>query len=165
MTRFSRASSSRARLVVAAALVGAGLVLGSPAAEPVRAYPASTVDLTGHGWGHGRGMGQFGALGYAQTGWLYTQILDHFYGGTTMGAVGNDTLSVHITRKNNIGVIVENAQEFGGPGAVYVEPIGPNNYRIRTGSGCGDVPTVVAEGPGPINLTPKPGTLLGVCEA
>ena len=27
-----------------------------------------TLSVAGHGWGHGRGMGQFGSLGYA-TGW------------------------------------------------------------------------------------------------
>lgn len=45
--------------------------------------PPDVVTFTGHGWGHGRGMGQYGALGYAlDHGWSATQILDHFYGGT-----------------------------------------------------------------------------------
>ncbi|MEL7208900.1 MAG: SpoIID/LytB domain-containing protein, partial [Actinomycetota bacterium] len=43
---------------------------------------------TGRGWGHGRGLGQYGAYGYAQErGWSSAQILDHFYGGTTAGAI------------------------------------------------------------------------------
>ena len=41
------------------------------------------VTISGHGWGHGRGMGQYGAFGYAvDHGWSGSQILDHFYGGT-----------------------------------------------------------------------------------
>jgi stage II sporulation protein D len=38
--------------------------------------------VTGHGWGHGIGMPQYGAYGFAQQGWTYTQILDHYYPGT-----------------------------------------------------------------------------------
>jgi stage II sporulation protein D len=41
--------------------------------------------LSGHGWGHGVGMGQYGAYGYAQHGWAYDQILAHYYPGTTLG--------------------------------------------------------------------------------
>ena len=45
----------------------------------------STVNIAGQGWGHGIGMGQWGALGYAigqdngQGNWTYTQIVDHYY--------------------------------------------------------------------------------------
>jgi SpoIID/LytB domain protein len=72
-------------LVVASALVtvdlhrGAGPVAASGDGDP-------TVVITGRGWGHGRGMGQYGALGYARDfGWSADRILDHFYRGTTGG--------------------------------------------------------------------------------
>lgn len=45
---------------------------------------ASTLVLSGHGWGHGIGMAQWGANGYAQHGWDYRQILAHYYQGTTI---------------------------------------------------------------------------------
>ena len=161
MTRSLR----RTRLLLAAAVVGSALVVGGPTATPVKAYPGSHVKLTGHGWGHGRGMGQFGAQGYATMhGWSYTQILNHYYSNTTMGSVGNETLTVRITRKDNQGVIILNANEFGGPAAVYVERIGANNFRVQTGPGCGGPWTPGAAGAGPVNLTPKPGTLLGLCD-
>ena len=41
--------------------------------------------FTGHGWGHGVGMSQYGAYGYAQHGWTAQQILAHYYPGTTVG--------------------------------------------------------------------------------
>jgi stage II sporulation protein D len=41
--------------------------------------------LTGHGWGHGVGMSQYGAYGYAQHGWTYQQISTHYFPGTTLG--------------------------------------------------------------------------------
>src|SRR5207244_13513820 len=40
--------------------------------------------ISGHGWGHGIGMAQWGANGYAQHGWDYRQILAHYYQGTTI---------------------------------------------------------------------------------
>jgi SpoIID/LytB domain protein len=41
--------------------------------------------INGHGWGHGVGMGQWGAQGYAQQGYTYDQILAAYYPGTTLG--------------------------------------------------------------------------------
>ncbi len=40
--------------------------------------------ITGRGWGHGVGMPQWGAYGYAQHGFTYNKILAHFYPGTTL---------------------------------------------------------------------------------
>jgi len=52
---------------------------------PASAQASTVFTLTGHGWGHGIGMSQYGALGYAQHGWSYTQILDHYFTGTHVG--------------------------------------------------------------------------------
>ena len=46
------------------------------------------VEIVGHGFGHGRGLGQWGAFGYATDyGWTAKQILSHFYPGTGAGKV------------------------------------------------------------------------------
>ena len=37
-----------------------------------------------YGYGHGCGMSQWGAIGYAQNGWDYRQILTHYFTGTTI---------------------------------------------------------------------------------
>jgi len=49
------------------------------------ASAAPVFFVTGHGWGHGIGMPQYGAYGFAQQGWTYTRILDHYYPGTQAG--------------------------------------------------------------------------------
>ncbi len=41
--------------------------------------------FSGHGWGHGVGMSQYGAYGYALHGASYQQILAHYYPGTSLG--------------------------------------------------------------------------------
>ena len=61
-----------------AACVAAALALVVPAS----AGASTTFTLTGHGWGHGIGMSQYGALGYAEHGWGYVQIMDHYFTGT-----------------------------------------------------------------------------------
>jgi stage II sporulation protein D len=44
--------------------------------------------VKGHGFGHGVGMSQYGAYGYAKHGKGYRFILGHYYRGTTIGQVG-----------------------------------------------------------------------------
>src|SRR5271155_338218 len=48
---------------------------------------ASTLVIQGAGDGHGIGMSQEGALGYAQHGYGYQAILAHYYTGTGLGTV------------------------------------------------------------------------------
>jgi stage II sporulation protein D len=74
-------------------LTGLGLALAVAAPAAVRApspttpaaVTATTFLVSGRGWGHGVGMSQYGALGYAQDGWTYDQILGHFYTGAELG--------------------------------------------------------------------------------
>jgi stage II sporulation protein D len=51
----------------------------------VTAAPASAgtkLVVTGRGWGHGVGMSQWGAYGYASHGWTWQRIVAHYYPGT-----------------------------------------------------------------------------------
>lgn len=74
------------RVLSALLLIGATLSLYPQTAGAQSSPETARVEISGHGWGHGRGMGQYGAYGYAQNyGWTSAQILDHFYGGTTAG--------------------------------------------------------------------------------
>ena len=75
------------------ALTGLGLAFAVSAPAGVRApapttpaaVTATTFLVSGRGWGHGVGMSQYGALGYAQEGWTHDQILGHFYSGAELG--------------------------------------------------------------------------------
>ena len=42
---------------------------------------SQTITITGKGYGHGLGMSQYGAIGMAQEGYDYQEILRHYYGG------------------------------------------------------------------------------------
>ncbi|TML16206.1 MAG: hypothetical protein E6G31_02565, partial [Actinobacteria bacterium] len=73
-----------AALVVTAVLAGASSGAARPSAQ--KSPPGSPVFvISGRGWGHGVGMAQWGAQGFAQQGYSYDEILAHYYHGTTLG--------------------------------------------------------------------------------
>jgi stage II sporulation protein D len=93
--------SSRMRITVAALLTcafsSAGL-LAAPAGAAAAPTSASRFYINGAGFGHGIGMSQYGAAGFAQHGFTYQQILQHYYSATTLGRVNpnrNVTVLLH----------------------------------------------------------------------
>jgi stage II sporulation protein D len=86
---------ARSRLLVAALSVAA-LVAGSAPGYPsskapsrAEAIPGTPIFvISGRGWGHGVGMAQWGAFGFAKQGATYDEILAHYYRGTTLGPAG-----------------------------------------------------------------------------
>jgi stage II sporulation protein D len=54
---------------------------------PAPAGAGTTFLVDGRGWGHGIGMSQYGARGYAEAGWGYERILKHYYRGTELSAI------------------------------------------------------------------------------
>jgi SpoIID/LytB domain protein len=60
--------------------------------------PASGAwDARGHGWGHGRGLSQWGAYGAALQGNDHAAILATYYPGTAMTSMGNPTIRVRLS--------------------------------------------------------------------
>src|SRR5436190_14277100 len=55
------------------------------AAAPAPAHGASRVIIRGAGFGHGVGMSQYGAYGFAKRGRDHAFILHHYYSGTQLG--------------------------------------------------------------------------------
>ena len=84
----------RVRLGIAVVLVSA-----VAAASAASARAGSALIVTGHGWGHGVGLSQWGAYGYALHGWKYRRILAHYYPGTKMSSVGDLRVRVLLTQR------------------------------------------------------------------
>jgi SpoIID/LytB domain protein len=69
-------------------------------------FPNAIV-VNGRGFGHGRGMSQYGSYGWATTyGWSWQQILDFYYGGptgNTLAGLSNPTqeMTVWLSAMNN----------------------------------------------------------------
>ena len=85
----------RAPLAALAALATLALC-----AAPAVASTSPTLIVEGAGDGHGVGMSQDGALGYAEHGWSDSAILAHYYTGTTLGqAPANSIVKVLVGSK------------------------------------------------------------------
>jgi stage II sporulation protein D len=99
--------------------------------------PANGVlKLTGHGFGHGHGMSQYGAQGAALKGLTHRQILAFYYPGTTLGTT-TGTIRVLISADSDGDVRVR--PESGlrvrevASGATYALPTsGIDAWRLRT---------------------------------
>ena len=76
-----------------AALKGGG---ASYAATCPPAAPAGSVRFCGHGWGHGVGLGQWGAKGMALAGLSYRFIDQHFYSGATWSSLDTANAPIHV---------------------------------------------------------------------
>lgn len=61
---------------------------------------AADLLISGGGYGHGVGMSQQGALGYAEHGFTYQAILTHYYTGTALGAAPANA-QVRVLMANN----------------------------------------------------------------
>ena len=78
-------SMRRTLLTASVLLLAAGSGASARVTQPAPSSGATFI-LTGHGWGHGVGMSQYGAYGFAQKGWTYSKIVPYYYVGTEIGA-------------------------------------------------------------------------------
>jgi len=97
------------------------------------AAPASAgtkLVVSGRGWGHGVGMSQWGAYGYATHGWAWPRILAHYYPGTRLADAPVSSVRV-LLREKASGVAV------GCAGGMRVSdrtgrtrPLAAGEYRV-----------------------------------
>jgi stage II sporulation protein D len=88
------------------------------------------VVVSGRGWGHGVGMSQWGARGYALHGWGWRRILAHYYPGTRLGATSNVNVRVLLAASQpsvDIGC-VKGMRVGDGTGRAW--KIRARNYRL-----------------------------------
>ena len=102
------------------ALVGAAALaclLPAPTAS------ATTYVVEGAGFGHGVGMSQYGAYGFALQGRGYRQILRHYYRGTRVASAGTRTIRVLLTASEGGVTAFRGASRLGAravdPGRTY----------------------------------------------
>jgi stage II sporulation protein D len=85
MLRVRRFPTLVAGAAIAAAAASAFTSGGSSAAAPAPRQGTPTFVVSGRGWGHGVGLSQWGAFGYAKEGATFDEILAHYYQGTQLG--------------------------------------------------------------------------------
>jgi stage II sporulation protein D len=101
-----------------------GLALAAQAGAAARFY------IRGAGYGHGIGMSQYGAYGYAQHGKTYEWILAHYYSGTSLGTVSS---------RRRVRVLLQQASRitFSGATSVGGRLVDPHRTYSAAISGTG----------------------------
>jgi SpoIID/LytB domain protein len=138
------------------------LLMGCAAAS---AEGAARFTIRGAGFGHGVGMSQYGAMGYAEHGWSYDRILAHYYSGTALGKL-NASREVRVLLQSGSGSASFSGAASGGgktlsPAKTYtartraggqVELLGPSGRSLAVVT----APLRVT-GPGPLTLKGRAG--------
>lgn len=121
------------------------------AAAPAGAATRHVV--SGAGFGHGIGMSQYGAYGFAQNGVGYVRILKHYYRGTEIGRAPSRPVRV-LLQASDPYVRFSGANRVAGKrigrGLHIVRPAGGGRLRV-SGAGTFNGPISVT-GKGPIKL-------------
>ena len=137
-------------------------------AAPATASGADRVWIDGRGFGHGVGLSQEGARGFAEHGFDYRRILRHYYRGTSVGTLSPGR-SVRVLLQSGGPAVFSGASDVGGvrlrPDRTYTAvSIGGGRLEIRRGGRAmarGGSPLLV-RGPGPLNVAG--GTYRGTLE-
>ncbi|MFC0627368.1 SpoIID/LytB domain-containing protein [Kribbella deserti] len=136
--------SGSVALLLATTLVMPAAPVATPAAPASLA--AGDLVIQGRGYGHGRGMSQYGAQGAALAGKSSTEIMNFYYPGTTRAQAGG-TIRIHLTADTTDGlrVVAVNglrARDLGD-GTVWtlprssnitswsIDPYGTSQTRLR----------------------------------
>jgi stage II sporulation protein D len=136
---------------VAAGTARAGSVCASSCSFQAPAGSGALLVFSGHGWGHGVGMSQYGAYGYALHGARYDQILAHYYPGTTLGPAPASTIRVLLAdKKKKVTISADgDASVVDGTGARHTLPPGASTYTPAT-----------LPWPAPLTFSPPRGSYL-----
>jgi stage II sporulation protein D len=109
------------------------------AIAPAAAQAGETWIVKGHGFGHGVGMSQYGAYGYAKHGKGYRFILDHYYRGTKLGMLEGPRIVRVLVGISRGGVGFSGASSACGrrldSGREYEAHRGGGRVKLRTGGG------------------------------
>jgi stage II sporulation protein D len=141
--------------------VRAALALAAALATPPAAQAASTFYIRGGGDGHGIGMSQYGAEGYAEHGRAYQFILAHYYRGTALGRV-DPRQTVRVLLGTGSAAFAGSTRAGGrrlDPSATYSVRALPNGL-VGVFDGAGKQ---VARGAAPLRVTgPGPLSVAGL---
>jgi stage II sporulation protein D len=136
------------------------LAVAACAAAPADA--AKRFTIRGAGFGHGVGMSQYGAMGYASHGWDYRRILGHYYTDTGIGIL-NEPRTVRVLLQS-----VSGSAAFTGASRAAGRKVSPTATYLVRGRAGGQVQLLTRRGreittvPAPLRATgPGPLTLKG----
>jgi SpoIID/LytB domain protein len=124
--------NGRRAVAAAAILTTVAASLTSAVAQAAATMQQATSTIQGRGYGHGRGMSQYGAQGAAIAGKSAKQILDFYYPGTAVGKAAG-TIRIRINADTTDGLLVAVAYNLRvrdvSAGKVWTLPRSASKYR------------------------------------
>jgi stage II sporulation protein D len=84
------------------ALAGLATTSATTTAPTVTSQAPEVLAVSGHGWGHGLGLSQWGAYGYALHGLGFSRILAHYYPRTTLGPAPTHAVRVLLASSKRV---------------------------------------------------------------
>jgi stage II sporulation protein D len=141
------------------------LVLAVLLCAAVPADAAKRFTIRGAGFGHGVGMSQYGAMGYAAHGWDYKRILGHYYTDTSIGVL-DEPRTVRVLLQS-----VSGSASFTGASRASGRKLTPTSTYVVRGRAGGQVQLLTRRGkeiatfgqplrvtgPGPVTLNGSSG--------
>jgi stage II sporulation protein D len=130
MVRRRRFPTLAAGAVLVAAVASAFASGGSVEAAPTPRQGTPTFVVSGRGWGHGVGMSQWGAYGFAKEGATFDEILAHYYQGTTLGPAPVSKVRVLLAQGRKLVTIASVApfRVRDGAGVTHNVDAGPHMF-------------------------------------
>jgi stage II sporulation protein D len=141
-----------------AVLAVASLCLAGPAAAGT-AVASATFVFNGHGWGHGIGLSQYGALGYAQHGAAYTDIVSHYYPGTQLGPAPTRSIRVLLAQTKKLVTVSSGGAFTVRDAAGQVHQLAAGAYSFGPGLRVKLDGVTQTQLPGPLVFGPQSSAL------
>ncbi|MHB8050468.1 MAG: SpoIID/LytB domain-containing protein [Coriobacteriia bacterium] len=127
MSMSNQHDTNRILLAALGTLLSLALVLGGPAS----ALAETTFNFTSRGYGHGLGMSQYGAKGFAEHGYSYDYILRYYYGNA--GRDANTKVVTWPTAEPTRDVNLDRAANYDSQSSSYNAGYTKTSWTIRPG--------------------------------
>jgi stage II sporulation protein D len=134
-------------------LFAAGAAVAGPAQPIGDTVTATTFVIRGRGWGHGVGMGQWGAYGQAKRGVPYKKILSHYYPGTKLVEARTTSVRVLLADGRRTVTIASGAPFSLMDGEGEIHDLAPGSYSTGAGFAVALDPALPPQAlPGPLTF-------------
>jgi stage II sporulation protein D len=137
-----------ALLALLAALAATSAATARAGVDAPLANP--TFAISGRGWGHGVGMSQYGAYGFALRGVGYQQIVAHYYRGTTLGKAPVARVRVLLVEGRKTLTVSADSPFRLRDGAGVLHQLEPGRYAFGPGLRLALEPGALTQLPGPL---------------
>jgi stage II sporulation protein D len=121
------------RLTAALLAAAFALVAGASAQTVPATVSVTTFAISGHGWGHGVGMAQWGAYGYALHGFTYDRILAHYYPGAQLAPTRAQLVRVLVGENQRRVTIGSDSPFRVRDASAVVHRLKPGSYMLGPG--------------------------------